>query len=71
MRAWILDACLKGTELNMLPTVIKGIVHPKIYFCHYLVTHMLSQTCFNFFLVPNTKEDILKNLGNQTVAGPH
>ncbi len=28
---------------------------------------MLSQTCINLFLVLNTKEDILKNLGNQTV----
>ncbi len=26
-------AALKGTVLNMLPNVIKGIVHPKIH-CH-------------------------------------
>ncbi len=32
---------------------------------------MLSQTCINFFFVLNTKEDILKNVGNQTAAGPH
>ncbi len=25
---------------------------------------MLSQTCINFFLVLNTEEDILKNVGN-------
>ncbi len=31
---------------------------------------MLSQTCINLFHVLNTKEDILKNVGNQTVAGP-
>ncbi len=31
---------------------------------------MLSQTCIIFFLVLNTEEDILKNVGNQTVAGP-
>ncbi len=31
---------------------------------------MLSQTCINLFLVVNTKEDISKNVGNQTVAGP-
>ncbi len=61
---------LKGTELNMQPTVIKGIVQPKILFLS-LFTHMLSQTCINFFLVLNTKEGILKNVGNQTVAGPH
>ncbi len=30
---------------------------------------MLSQTCINLFLVVNTKEDISKNVGNQTVAG--
>ncbi len=28
----------KGTELNMLPTVIKGMVHPKIVFLS-LFTH--------------------------------
>ncbi len=48
-----------------------GIAHPKINFGHYLLTHMLSQTCINFFLVLNTKYDISKNVGNQTVAGPH
>ncbi len=31
---------------------------------------MLSQTCINLFIVVNTKEDISKNVGNQTVAGP-
>ncbi len=31
---------------------------------------MLSQTCINLFLVVNTKEDISKNVENQTVAGP-
>ncbi len=29
---------------------------------------MLSQTCINLFLVVNTKEDISKNVGNQTVV---
>ncbi len=64
-------AGLKGTEINMLPTVIKGMVHPKIVFLSlYLLTHTLSHTCINFFLVLNTKY-ILKNVENQTVAGPH
>ncbi len=36
MRACILDA--KVTVLNMLPTVIKAIVHPKIAFLS-LITH--------------------------------
>ncbi len=31
---------------------------------------MLSQTCINLFIVLNTKEDILNNMENQTVAGP-
>ncbi len=65
-----MGAGLKGTELNMLPAVIKGIVHTKILFLS-LFTHMLSQTCTNLFLVLNRKEDILENLRNQTVAGPH
>ncbi len=63
-------AALKGTVLNMQPTVIKGIVHPTILFLSLLLTDMLSQTCINLFLVVNTKEDISKNVGNQTVAGP-
>ncbi len=31
---------------------------------------MLSQACISLFLVLKTKEDIFKNVGNQTVAGP-
>ncbi len=41
MRTCVLEtrACLKGTVLNMQPTVIKGIVHPKILFLTlYLLT---------------------------------
>ncbi len=53
----------------MQPTVIKGIVHPTILFLS-LLTDMLSQTCINLFIVVNTKYDISKNVGNQTVAGP-
>jgi len=33
--------------------------------------HKLHQTYMNFFLQLNTKEDILKNVNNQTVDGPH
>ncbi len=33
------------------------------WFCHYLLTLMLFQTCMSFFLLLNTKEDILKNMG--------
>ncbi len=37
--------------------------------CHNLLTLKLSQTCMSFFLLLNTKEDILKHIGNQTVDG--
>ncbi len=33
-----MGAGLKGTELNMLPTVIKGIVHPNMLFLSLLPT---------------------------------
>ncbi len=74
-----MDACLyircvqllKGQDTKHAVDSLKGSFTQKLYFCHYLLTHMLSQTFINFFLVLNTKEDILKNLGNQTVAGPH
>ncbi len=33
--------------------------------------HKLFQTCMSFFLLLSTKEDILKNVGNQTVDGIH
>ncbi len=32
---------------------------------------MLFQTCMSFFHMLNTKEEILKNGGNQAVDGPH
>ncbi len=38
-------------------------------FCHHLLTLMSFQTCKRFFLLLNTKEDIL-NVGNQTVSVP-
>jgi len=41
---------------------IKGIVHK---FCYHLLTLKLFQTCMNFFLLLNSLEDILKNVGNQ------
>ncbi len=55
----------------MLPIFIKGIVHPKMFIlslftrCHVVPNPLIC------ILVLNTKEDILKNVGNQTVAGPH
>jgi len=43
--------------------LLKGILHPKI--------KKLLQTYVSFFLLLNTKEDILKNDWNQTVVGHH
>jgi len=34
---------------------------------HHLLTLLLFQTCMSFFVLSNTKEDILKNVGNQRV----
>jgi len=31
----------------------------------------LFKTCKSFFLLLNTKEDVLKNVSNQTLQGPH
>ncbi len=39
-------------------------------FCH-LLTLKYFQTCMNFFVFPNTKEDILKKVCNQAVLGHH
>jgi len=47
---------------------IKGIVHPNLL---SLLTLKLFQTCMKFFLLFNTKEDVLKNFANQIVDGPH
>jgi len=41
----------------------------KWKFCHHLLTLKFFQTCMSFFLLLNSKEDILKNVGNQTVDG--
>ncbi len=42
-------AALKGTELNMLPIVIRGIVHPKILFV-IIYSLTLSQARIRFSL---------------------
>ncbi len=44
---------------------IKGVVYQKCKFCHHLFTK-LFQTCMSFFILLNTKEDILKNVCKQT-----
>ncbi len=49
---------------------LKGTGHPKWQFCHHLLTLMLFKTCMSLYLLLNTKEDILKNVCYQRVAGP-
>ncbi len=53
----------------MQPTVIKGIVHPKIEFLSIFTDRNIY--LINFFIVLKAKEDIIKNVGNQKFAGPH
>jgi len=45
--------------LNNKP--LKGYSTQKWKFCHHLLTLKLLQTCMSFFLLLNTKEDILEN----------
>jgi len=49
---------------------VKEIVHQKFKFCHHYVDPLI-QNCMSFFVLLNTKEDILKTIGNQTVDGSH
>ncbi len=72
MRAWILDAYtdLKGTELNMLPTVIKGIVHPKMFMSLFTHSHVVPNL-YSFLSCAEHKRRYFEECGNQTVAGPH
>ncbi len=47
--------------------IFKGLFTEDWKLCHNLLTLKLFQTCMSFFLLLNTKEDILKNVGNQIV----
>ncbi len=38
----------------------------KWYFCHHFLTLKSFQDCMTLFLLWNTKEDVLKNVYNQT-----
>ncbi len=44
--------------------IFKGIVHSDWQFYHHLLTLVSLQTCVNFFLLQNTKEDTLENVGS-------
>ncbi len=50
---------------------LKGQFTQKLKFCHNLLPLKYFQTCMNVFILLNTKEDILKNVGNRAVLGHH
>ncbi len=52
---------------SIFQVFLKGIVQPKMN----ILSSFTLKTCMSFFLVLNTKEDILKNVGNEAVAGSH
>ncbi len=55
-----------------LLVLLKRETSPKNYTSVViLLSSKLFQTCVTFFLLLSTKEDILKNVGNQTVDGSH
>jgi len=62
---------------NMISTgsvqenILKGYSTQNWKFCYYLLILKLLQTCMSFFLLLNTKEDVLKNDLNQTVVWHH
>jgi len=58
-------------SFNLAISFLKGIVHPKWKCWHHLLTLKWFQTCMSFFLLLNTKENILKNVGNRTVDCNH
>jgi len=51
--------------------MLKEIVHFIMKILSSFTTLKLFQTWMNFFLLLNTKEDILKDVDVQTVDGPH
>jgi len=62
----ILNAASKKVIL-----IIKGIVHPKMKtVVTYSPSWVFKPVWVSFFLL-NTKEHILKNVGNQSVEGSH
>jgi len=46
----------------LLSNWVKGLVHPKKKMIIILLTPKLFQTCMNFFVMWNIKEDILRNV---------
>ncbi len=65
----MMNYSLLTTASNILIS-IKCVVLPKLKILKFFTLKLL-QTCMNFFVLLNTKEDILKNEGNRTFVGPH
>ncbi len=51
-------------KVNLKMKILSSFTHPHLRFT-------LVPTCMSFFLLFNTKEDILKIVGNQRVASSH
>jgi len=51
--------------------LFKEKVYPEIKIQSSFTHLKFSQTCMTYFLLLNTKEDIFKDVRNQTVDGPH
>ncbi len=74
---WPHKHCLTYNTINVWPCwrLLHGYL--KAYFTqnwkpyNHLLALKMFQTCVTDFLLLNPKENILKNVGKQTVAGPH
>jgi len=58
-------------HLIKMSYTLKVIVHKKINTYLYSVIIYLPQSSMNFYILIKTKEDILKNMGNQIIHWPH
>ncbi len=69
MRAGGLNSTRVVSQSHCLFHLLKGIVHTKM---QILSSFNLKyfQTCMNVFVLLNTKEDILKNVGNSSSGEP-
>ncbi len=54
--------------LTAVICILKRSFPQKLQFCHL---RLVSNLCGLFFQLLNTKEDILKNIGNQSVDGSY
>jgi len=59
---------VNGMVMAEASTVSTRLLHPKMKILSSF-THQLFQTCMSFFLLLNTKEDILKKFGTKQLFG--